>query len=109
MPGPRISREKTTIAKMIHIYCQEQHNTKKELCSECQGSLDYALQRLDHCKFQEQKPVCAKCGIHCYRADMREAVIAVMRYAGPRMIYRHPALALLHLFDTFRGGNHRCT
>ena len=26
----------------------------------------------------------------------------VMRYAGPRMVYRHPILALFHLLDGFR-------
>lgn len=25
-----------------------------------------------------------------------------MRYAGPRMLYRHPILALQHLFDGLR-------
>jgi hypothetical protein len=28
---------------------------------------------------------------------MRETVRAVMRYAGPRMIWRHPVLALAHV------------
>jgi len=30
---------------------------------------------------------------------MRERIRAVMRYAGPRMLWRHPLLALLHLAD----------
>jgi hypothetical protein len=35
---------------------------------------------------------------------MREQVRAVMRYAGPRMLWRHPILALEHLWDgLFRG------
>ncbi len=29
--------------------------------------------------------------------DMRVRVRAVMRYAGPRMLWRHPALAIRHL------------
>jgi hypothetical protein len=30
---------------------------------------------------------------------MREPIKAVMRYAGPRMMYRHPWLAVRHWFD----------
>jgi hypothetical protein len=34
---------------------------------------------------------------------MREQVRAIMRYAGPRMLLRHPVLALMHVWD----GRHR--
>jgi hypothetical protein len=34
---------------------------------------------------------------------MREQVKEVMRYAGPRMIFRHPVLAVMHWVDAFRG------
>jgi hypothetical protein len=30
---------------------------------------------------------------------MREKIKEVMRYAGPRLIYRHPILAIRHLLD----------
>jgi hypothetical protein len=30
---------------------------------------------------------------------MRENIRKVMRYAGPRMIYHHPIMALRHLLD----------
>jgi hypothetical protein len=33
---------------------------------------------------------------------MKEKIRAVMRYAGPLMIYRHPILALFHFIDGFR-------
>jgi hypothetical protein len=33
---------------------------------------------------------------------MRERICAVMRYAGPRMMYRHPMLAFYHLIDGMR-------
>jgi len=42
-------------------------------------------------------PVSApSCG---YSAAMREQVRVVMRYAGPRMLRRHPWLALAHIVD----------
>jgi hypothetical protein len=30
---------------------------------------------------------------------MRERIRNVMRYSGPRMVYRHPVLALFHMVD----------
>jgi hypothetical protein len=33
---------------------------------------------------------------------MREKIKTVMRYAGKRMILRHPVLALFHMFDARR-------
>jgi hypothetical protein len=57
------------------------------------------MERLRRCPFQEGKTTCAKCPIHCYKPTMRERVRVVMRYAGPRMMLRHPSLAMWHLFD----------
>ena len=97
----RMTRESKTIEAMVHIYCRGQHDSK-ELCLECWELLDYARARLDKCPFQENKTTCAKCSVHCYRKVMREKVRAVMRYAGPRMLYRHPILTLFHFIDGFR-------
>jgi len=94
---PRLAREARTLRAMIDIYCRGQHGTRSQLCADCAELRDYALARLDRCPFQEQKPTCANCTVHCYKPVMRERVRAVMRYAGPRMIWRHPILALLHL------------
>ena len=33
---------------------------------------------------------------------MREKIREVMKYAGPRMMSRHPILALFHFIDGFR-------
>jgi hypothetical protein len=33
---------------------------------------------------------------------MKEKIRQIMRYSGPKMIYYHPVLALLHFFDGFR-------
>ena len=38
-------------------------------------------------------------GADTIEAAMRERVRVVMRYAGPRMLLRHPVLTLLHLRD----------
>ena len=96
---PRLSRERQTMAAMLRLFCRDHHREGVALCAECQGLLDYATLRLERCRFQEQKPTCAKCPVHCYRPETRERVRQVMRHAGPRMLWRHPILALRHLLD----------
>ena len=74
----------------------------RPLCPECAALLDYAHRRLDSCRFGNGKPSCRKCTVHCYRADMRERIRTVMRWAGPRMIFRHPMAATRHLLRELR-------
>ena len=100
--GKRLDREWRTIAAMIACYCQDHHSAVDSLCLECQGLLDYAGVRLERCRFGLEKPVCVKCPVHCYQRARREQVKAVMRYAGPRMLWRHPVLSLRHWLDGFR-------
>jgi hypothetical protein len=33
---------------------------------------------------------------------MKERVMEVMSYSGPRMTFRHPYFALMHLFDSLK-------
>lgn len=94
----RLTRERRTIEAMIGIYCREQHGRRPALCDECEGLRAYAAQRLEHCPFGADKPTCVNCRVHCYRAEMRERVRQVMRYAGPKMLWHHPILALVHLW-----------
>ncbi len=100
---PRLAREARTIEAMIGLYCRDQHaGARARLCPDCQELLDYARQRLDRCPFGEGKTTCANCRVHCYKPAMRERVRVVMRFAGPRMLLRHPVLALLHMRDAKR-------
>jgi hypothetical protein len=87
---------------MVKIYCRERHRQRDGLCAECRSLLDYAEGRLEQCVFQEKKPTCARCPVHCYQAACREQVKVVMRFAGPRMPWRHPILAIRHIFDSYR-------
>ena len=100
--GKRLAREWQTIAAMVGCYCEGYHHTKTAPCAECQGLLDYAAVRLERCRFGVEKPVCVKCPVHCYQRIRREQVKAVMRYAGPRMLWRHPILSLRHWLNGFR-------
>jgi len=68
--------------------------------------MEYAETRLAKCPYGQDKPTCANCPIHCYKRAQREQVREVMRYAGPRMTFRHPVRALVHVFDKLRKAVH---
>ena len=100
---PRLSRELKTIGAMLRIYCRDHHGSaarsESGLCEECAELFDYARKRLAGCPYGPDKPTCANCQIHCYGPRQREATRVMMRYAGPRMMWRHPWLALAHVLD----------
>ena len=96
MTNRRIQEEKLVVKQMIHLYCLK-HEGHAELCPNCRELLDYALSRLDHCKYGNAKTKCHKCPVHCYRPDMRNRIRAVMRFSGPRMLLHHPLEALRYL------------
>ena len=98
----RIAREQKTIAVMMAIYCRDHHHPDSDLCADCIKLLDYAERRLESCPFESEKPACNHCSVHCYSKSMRIQVQDVMRYAGPRMLLKHPLLSMLHLIDNFR-------
>jgi hypothetical protein len=102
------------MALMVADYCHGHHDDASRaaaredghddghddgLCTACHAFLAYAAARLDHCPFGEDKPTCANCAIHCYKREPREFAREVMRYAGPRMLFQHPVLAVRHLLD----------
>ncbi len=96
----RRAREFTMIDAMLQMYCRSHHGAKyAALCDDCTALHDYARRRLERCVFGEAKPTCAKCAVHCYNANMREHIRQVMRWAGPRMLRRHPMLAVRHMID----------
>jgi hypothetical protein len=91
-------REEKTLETMIEMYCRA-HHWQSSLCSECADLNRYAQRRLERCVFGDAKPTCANCTVHCYRDDMRERVRVIMRWAGPRMVFRHPYLGFMHVID----------
>jgi hypothetical protein len=99
---PRLASELKTIEAMVMLYCKSHHKPQAKLCPSCIDLVGYARKRLQHCPFQDNKPTCGKCTVHCYKPEMRETIRKVMRYAGPRMIYHHPVMALRHLLDGCR-------
>lgn len=97
MGKSRIEWEKETVELMIRLYCHKKEGNE-ELCLECTELLKYALDRLEHCPFRDNKTSCQHCSVHCYRPEMREKMKQVMRYTGPRMLVWCPGAAFRHLF-----------
>jgi len=103
----RLARERLTMSKMVGMYCAAQHDRSGDsLCRACQEFLDYAEIRLEKCPYGEDKPTCANCPIHCYKPARKAQAREIMRYAGPRMLLRHPLLAIAHQLDGFRKARH---
>jgi hypothetical protein len=98
----RIEREILTISKMIDLYCRAHHPGKPPLCSACSALKEHAVRRIRQCLYKEGKPACSKCGIHCFRGTNGERIREIMRYSGPRMLFRSPILSFLHLMDGLR-------
>ncbi|MBF0473374.1 MAG: nitrous oxide-stimulated promoter family protein [Nitrospirae bacterium] len=106
MSGKRITREKNTIQAMVKLFCEGHHCPEKnQLCPQCTEFAEYALKRLDKCQFQEDKPTCANCTVHCYKPDRREQAKTIMRYSGPKMILHYPLLAIHHTLDGLKKTN----
>ncbi len=94
--NPNFEKDLQTGGTMIEIFCHGNHGTSEGLCQDCQKLLDYVRLRLEHCPLLEDKPACSQCPVQCYKPDMKKNIRAVMRYAGPRMLYLHPILAIRH-------------
>ncbi|MBP7732616.1 MAG: nitrous oxide-stimulated promoter family protein [Caldisericia bacterium] len=93
--------ESKTIKIMIHLYCTKKHG-RKELCQDCQDLLNYALKRMEFCPNKELKIPCNVCKIHCFKPEMRTMMKEVMKFSGPRMILKHPVIAINHLIQTIK-------
>jgi hypothetical protein len=88
---------------MVHLFCRDRHGRPHALCRECDTLARYADARLERCPFGSSKTTCRVCPVHCYRPAERAAMKVVMSQAGPKMLYRHPWLALRHLWVERQG------
>ena len=92
-----LAKELKTIMAMAHIYCRDHHGSGADLCGECLSFIRFAEFRLAKCPYGQTKPTCKRCPIHCYRRDMKDLARSIMTYSGPRMLVKHPYLAIRHL------------
>ncbi len=94
-------KEQQVVGEMIWIYCKGKHGSKHHVyCKECEELLNYATMRSEKCPFMEKKTFCANCRVHCYKPEMRTKIKEVMRYAGPRITFHHPIMAMWHVISS---------
>lgn len=87
---------------MIDIYCRSRHGKKDFLCRDCEQLRDYAYLRIGNCPFMEEKSFCSSCRVHCYSGGMRDKIREVMRFSGPRLMFRRPGVVFRHLISSFK-------
>ncbi|MBN1799652.1 MAG: nitrous oxide-stimulated promoter family protein [Spirochaetales bacterium] len=92
-----LKNEKKTVKAMMEMFCSAHHKREHGLCPECNIIFEYAESRIDKCRFKSQNLVCSECRVHCFRPEMREKIKVIMRYSGPRMVWKHPVLAIRYL------------
>lgn len=92
MKKTRVELEKDVVLKMIDIYYKK--NGTPEEKEELKA---YAMKRLTHCKFGNDKSFCAHCKIHCYAPKYKEQIKKVMKYSGPRIVFKHPIMVIRHM------------
>lgn len=87
-----------TLKALFPIYCRKYHNSKKtKLCDSCKAELEYAIHKTEICPDKDQGKTCSECKVHCFESEHRERIKEIMRFAGPRLIWSHPLLAIRYL------------
>ena len=97
MDQNRHEKDAATLYAMASIYCNAMHTQAPKgehgICSNCEALVLYSLERADGCPNGHEQN-CADCEIHCYKPQMREEIRCMMRYAAPRMVYKHPIMTI---------------
>ncbi len=94
-------QDQATLVAIGKIYCRAHHGADRRpdasgLCPECASVIEYALAKTQRCP-NNHEGNCKDCPIHCYNGAMRDAVRAMMSYAAPRMLLRHPVMTVRYL------------
>ena len=96
-----LAKEQEIIDLMISIHCKgmKHERINGRLCAECAELQEYTVERNRQCPFllTQTKTFCQFCEAHCYASKQREAIRVAMRYAGPRMFWHRPVIAVKHL------------
>jgi hypothetical protein len=86
------ARELKTIRVMVQMYCRDHHGSPDPQCRALRRADGVRGARLERCVFGDAKPTLHQLHRPLLHPERREEVRVVMRYAGPRMLLRHPWL-----------------
>ena len=115
MTFEKFNKEIEVLLKFFPIYCENHHtdlypekyeviyqnktvNFEVTLCEECHMLLNYAIQRLQECPYEE-KPRCRKCPNPCYEKDKFKQMAKIMRYSGMKLGLTKAAKKLKRLIN----------
>ena len=97
----KIDKDRRVLEAMGSIYCQGNHaDAQKDeggMCPECRATIENTLSRAASCPYGHQD-----CKTHCQRGDAQIRIKAIMRYAAPKMMFRHPIMAFEYLRKKLR-------
>ena len=104
--NPDFQKDAEKLLKFVSMYCRSHHagnkvqpfnflypkipvriHSDKPLCGQCEKLLRHAIVMRVLCPL-DPKPKCRKCPQNCYRPGYRDAMEVVMRYSGPRSLFR---------------------
>lgn len=100
-----LALELKTIQIMLEIYCVAHHDNP--ICEQCNALIIDAEKKLDRCVYGDVKPACKQCSIHCYKPEHKQQIQIIMQYAGPKMLLKHPILAIRHLVKNRKSFPHK--
>lgn len=92
----KIDKEKDIVKIMVMMYSKGHDKIPYEKNEELKKLYAYCQARLERCPYKEKKSFCSNCKIHCYEKNKRQQIKAVMKYSGPRMLFKHPILLIKH-------------
>lgn len=73
------------------------------LCPACLELAVYAAERTARCPHMAYKTYCHQCPRPCHPAGQMKRITPLMRYSGPRLLLRYPALTLRHIRAVLHG------
>jgi len=97
-----MAKKPSIVETMIRLYCRANCDARADnesLCSDCQKLLDYAVERLEKCPQKSTRTSCGRCSTPCYREPYKSQIRSVMKYAGPRMAFKHPIKTVKYVLD----------
>lgn len=101
----QIDKDRRTLEAIGRIYCSAHHAHESKddagLCPACRETVDTTLARTVACPYGHEGN-CQDCDIHCQRGDAQRRVREMMRYAAPRMAFRHPLMTAEYLRKKLR-------
>ena len=99
MGNDRTTRDRKILEAMGRIFCKAHHSGEKDpygLCPSCRETVEATLVRTAVCPYGHEGN-CQDCDIHCQRGEAQERIREIMRYAAPRMVFRHPLMTAEYL------------